>query len=104
MTMSADPASGEHAEARPSFVVVRVHQNGDAPRDYLRSFLIVGRNGVAHLAYGPREGAQLFERRAEAEDIARRLRRRSAIGNYDYLVEEVAREATVSSHRLPAEL
>ena len=103
MINPAGPVSGEHPQARSSFAVVRVHHNGEAPRDYLRSFLIVGRNGLAHLAYGPRKGAQVFEQRAEAEDIARRLRRRAAIGDYDYLVEEVAWEAAVSPNHLPAQ-
>jgi len=85
-----DPANNQQVAARSGFVIVRAHRNGDVPRDYLRGFLIVGRSGLANLAYGPRAAAHLFERRGEAEDVQRRLRRRTAIGGYDYFIEEVS--------------
>jgi len=92
-----DPANRQHTKARSGFAIVRAHRNGDVPRDYLRSFLIVGRSGLAQLAYGPRAAAHLFEGRGEAEDVQRRLRRRTAIGGYDYFIEEAAQEARAAS-------
>ena len=53
----------------------------------------VGRDGLAHLAYGSRTAAHVFDSRREAEDIVRRLRRRATIGAYDYLVEEFVGQA-----------
>ena len=86
-------ANGVDVEARSGFVLVRAHRNGDAPRDYLRAFQIVGRDGLAHLGYGSRTAAHVFDSRSEAEGIVRRLRRRAAIGAYDYLVAEVVEQA-----------
>ena len=80
-------------EARVGFAIVRTHRNGDTPRDYLRAFQIVGRDGLGHLGYGSRIDAHVFDSRSEAEDVVRRLRRRAAIGAYDYLVEEVVERA-----------
>ena len=59
-----------------SFDVARVDQRGQLPPTYLRNFALAGRNGLRQLAFGPRNTAHLFGRCAEAEDIARRLRRR----------------------------
>jgi hypothetical protein len=89
-----DMAAGEDVEARSGFVVVRAPRNGDLPRDYLRAFEIVGRDGLAHLAYGARTAAYVFHGRREAEDVVRRLRRRAVIGAYDYLVEESVGQAS----------
>lgn len=72
------------------FVVARGHRHNDEPRDYLRSFQVVGRDGLAHLAFGSRDVARVFDSLGEAEDIVRRLRRRTTIAAYDYLVEEVS--------------
>jgi hypothetical protein len=72
---------------------MRAHRNGDAPRYYLRAFQIVGRDGLTHLGYGSRTAAHVFDSRSKAEDIVRRLRRRAAIGAYNYLVEEVVEQA-----------
>ena len=33
--------------ARAGFAIMRAHRNGDAPRDYLRAFQIVGRDGLS---------------------------------------------------------
>lgn len=85
-----DSANRQQVEARSGFLIVRAHRNGDVPRDYLRSFLTVGRSGLANLAYGPRAAAHLFEGRGEAEDVQRRLRRRAAIGGYDYFIEALS--------------
>lgn len=79
--------------ARVGFAIARAHRNGDAPRDYLRAFQIVGRDGLTHLGYGSRTAAHVFDRRCEAEDIVRRLRRLAAIGAYHYLVEEAVEQA-----------
>jgi hypothetical protein len=59
------------------------------PREYLRSFSRAGRAGLAHLGFGARAAAHLFERRAEAEEVVERLRRRTVLAQYDYLVEEM---------------
>lgn len=72
------------------FVVARGHRHNDEPRDYLRSVQVVGRDGLAHLAFGSRDVARVFDSLGEAEDIVRRLRRRSTIAAYDYLVEDVS--------------
>lgn len=93
MTASADPTDHEHAIAPVGFVVARTPRNGALPREYLRGFQVVGRNGLARLAFGARAAAQVFDHRPEADDIARRLRRRTALADYDYRVEEVTREA-----------
>jgi hypothetical protein len=87
-------ADHHDVEAQSGFVVVRTRRNGDGPRDYLRTVEIVGRNGLAHLTYGPHAAVRVFASRREAEDIVRRLRRRAAIGAYDYLVEELVGEAS----------
>jgi hypothetical protein len=50
----------------------------------------VGRNGLRQLAFGPAATAHPFERRAEAEDIARWLRRRVSTADYDFVVEEAS--------------
>lgn len=88
-----DLATDEDVEVRAGFVIVRAPRNGDLPHDYLRAFEIVGRDGLAHLAYGPRTAAHVFDSRREAEDVVRRLRRRAAIGAYDYAVEEFVGQA-----------
>ena len=88
-------ATGEDVEARSGFVLVRAPPNGDLPRDYLRAFEIVGRDGLAHLTYGVRKVAHVFDSRGETEDVVRPLRRRAAIGTYDYLVEEFVGQASV---------
>jgi len=81
-------------EARQGVVVARVPLNGDLPGDYLRAFEIAGRNGLVRLAFGPRAAAHVWAR-DEAENIVRRLRRRTAIGAYDDRVEEAVGTATV---------
>ncbi len=88
-------AADEDEDNPPGFVVARTPRNGNLTRDFLRGFEIVGRNGVAHLAYGPRPTAHVFDSRREAEDIARRLGRRVTMGTYDYLVEERVRQTSV---------
>ena len=88
MSGRAGPAEGWSGETASGFAVIRIPRNGELPADYLRSFEVVGRNGLGKLAFGPRGAAQLFDRRAEAEDIARRLRRRPTLGDYDYAVEQ----------------
>ena len=80
-------------EALAGFAIVRVHRNGEIPRVYLRAFQIVGRDGLAHLGYGSRTAAHVFDSRSEDEDVVRRRRRRAAFGAYDYLVEEVVGQA-----------
>jgi hypothetical protein len=79
------------------FVVMRVDRRGELEPTYLRSFAPAGRNGVRQLGFGPRSAAHLFERRSEAEDIARRLRRRVSATEHDYVVAEVAQEVPASS-------
>ena len=71
-----------------SFVVARVDRRGQLPPTYLRKFALAGRNGLQQLAIGPRNTAHLFEWRAEAEDIARRLRRRVSQVDYEFRAEE----------------
>jgi hypothetical protein len=97
MTISAAPASAEYTDVSPGFAVVRPHRNGSIQRDYLRNFSIVGLNGLANLGYGSQTAACLFTSRTEAEDIARRLRRRAAIGDYEYGVEEITLGAKAPS-------
>ncbi len=84
----------EDPEARPGFVIARTPKNGNLSRSYLRGFEIVGRDGLAHLAYGALAAAHVFDSRREAEEVARRLRRRATIGAYDYLVEEHVTQPT----------
>jgi hypothetical protein len=71
-----------------SFVVARVDRRGQLPPTYLRKFALAGRNGLQQLAFGPRSTAHFFERHAEAEDIARRLRRRVSQADYEFIAEE----------------
>lgn len=78
------------------FTVVRVDRCGELPWTYLRAFVLAGRNGLHHLAFGPPAAAYVFERRAEAEEVARRLRRRISATDHDYLVEEVSRAGIAS--------
>lgn len=75
------------------FTVVRVDRRGEFLPSYLRSFALAGRNGLRALAFGDRAVAHIFESRVDAEDIARRLRRRLSGTQYDYRIEEVVREA-----------
>jgi hypothetical protein len=60
----------------PHFVVMRLDRSGELTSAYLRKFALTGRNGLRQLGFGPAATAHVFEHRAEAEDIARRLRRR----------------------------
>jgi len=76
----------------PHFVVARVDRRGELPKTYLRNFALVGRNGLRELAFGSADTAHLFDRRAEAEDIARKLRRRVSHAEYDYRAEEAISE------------
>jgi hypothetical protein len=70
------------------FIVARVDRRGELPPSYLQRFAVAGRNGLRQLAFGPAETAHPFEQKAEAEDIARRLRRRVSWSGYDFVVEE----------------
>lgn len=70
------------------FILARVDRRGELPSSYLQRFALAGRNGLRQFAFGPAETAYLFERKAEAEDIARRLRRRISSSAYDFVVEE----------------
>ncbi len=70
------------------FVVARVDLEGTLPPTYLRKFALAGKSGLRQLAFGGREGAHLFASRAEAEEVARRLRRRVPDAQYDFIVEE----------------
>jgi hypothetical protein len=85
------------ADVQPGFVIVRAHPNGDIPPEYLRAFQAVGRDGLVHLAYGSRATAHVFARHGEAEDTVRRLRRRTIVGSYDYLIQKAAAPVDVSS-------
>lgn len=78
---------------RTGFAVIRATPNGSTPRVYLRDFKIAGRNGLAALAFGSRNTAYLFDRRADAEDVTRRLRRRTTVGEYVYSVEDMRQPA-----------
>jgi hypothetical protein len=69
------------------FVVARVDRRGELPTTYLWHFALVGRNGLRGVAFGAAATAHLFDRRAEAEDIARKLRRRLSHAEYEYRVE-----------------
>ena len=88
-----DLTTANEVEVRSGFMLVRTPRNGDLPRDYLRAFETVGRDGLAHLAYGARRAAHVFDSRKEAEDIVRRLHRRTTFGAYGYLVEEFVGQA-----------
>ena len=70
------------------FVVARLDRRGELPTTYLRKFALVGRNGLQQLTFGPATAAHVFESRSEAEDIARRLRRRVSDAGYDFRAEE----------------
>jgi hypothetical protein len=72
----------------PRFVVVRVDRRGESPPAYVRRFEMAGRNGLRQLAFGPATAAHLFDRRADAETVARRLGRRVSQSGYDFIVEE----------------
>lgn len=85
---------------RCGFAVVRIDRRGELPASYLRSFAVAGRNGLQRLAFGDRAAAHPFESRAEAEDVARRLRRRISGVDYDYRVE-TATAAAVASQPAP---
>jgi hypothetical protein len=74
------------------FVVVRVDRRSELPSIYLQRFGLAGRNGLRQLAFGPAATAHPFERRAEAEDVARRLRRRVSATDYHFVVEEPAED------------
>jgi hypothetical protein len=78
------------------FTVARVDRRGEWAPTYLRAFAPTGRNGLKQLAFGERAEAYVFEGRAEAEDVARRLRRRVSATDYDYQVVEVAEETALS--------
>jgi hypothetical protein len=71
------------------FAVVRVDRHGELPAAYLRGFDFAGRHGLRRLTFGPRPAAHLFERHADAEEVARRLRRRISAIDHDYVVEEM---------------
>ncbi len=70
------------------FVVMRVDRRGELPSAYLQKFAVTGRNGLRQIAFGPAATAHAFERRDEAEDIARRLRRRVSTAECDFVVDE----------------
>jgi len=70
------------------FVVARLDRHGQLSPTYLQKFALAGRNGLKQLAFGPPGTAHLFERRAEAEDVARRLRRRVSQADYQFIAEE----------------
>ena len=72
----------------PRFVIARKDRRGELAITYLRNFALVGRHGLRDLAFGPADTAHLFDDRAEAEDIARKLRRRVAHAEYEYRAEE----------------
>lgn len=78
------------------FILMRADPRGELPPTYLRGFAVAGRNGLQHLGFGPRASAHLFEVRTEAEDVARRLRRRLSAKDHEYVVMEVAEEVPVS--------
>jgi hypothetical protein len=82
---------------RAGFAVVRVDRRGELPPAYLRGFALAGRKGLRQYMFGPQASAHVFERQAEAEDVARRLRRRISATEHDYVVVEVASEASVPS-------
>ena len=75
------------------FVVVPVDQSGELPSTYLQRFALAGRNGLRQLAFGPAGTAHPFKRRAEAEDVARRLRRRVSMADCHFAVEAAAMAA-----------
>ncbi len=75
------------------FIVARLDRRGERTPNYLRSFVLAGRNGLKRLAFGEQVDAHIFEAQAEAEDVTRRLRRRISATEYDYRVEVVAAES-----------
>jgi hypothetical protein len=79
------------------FVVVRADRRGELPSTYLQKFALVGRNGLRQLGFGPAGSAHLFKSQTEAEDIARRLRRRLSMADFDFAVEAVPPTATPSA-------
>jgi hypothetical protein len=79
------------------FAVMRVDRRGEQAPTYLRGFALAGRNGVRQYTFGLQACAHVFELQAEAEDIARRLRRRISATEHDYVVVEVAPQVTVPS-------
>ena len=85
--------SREAVQQEHHFVVVRVDQSGELPSTYLQRFALAGRNGLRQLAFGPAGTAHPFEHRAEAEDLARRLRRRVSTADYHLVVEKSAMAA-----------
>lgn len=76
----------------PRFVVARVDRRGELATTYLQHFALAGRNGLRGLGFGPAAAAHLFARHAEAEAVARKLRRRLADAEYEYRTEEVLAE------------
>jgi hypothetical protein len=82
----------------PRFVVARVDRRGELPTTYLRHFALAGRSGLRGVVFGPAPTAHLFDSRAEAEDIARKLGRRISHAEYEYRAEE----ATLEPPRLAA--
>jgi hypothetical protein len=83
----------EAVQQEPHFVVVRVHRRSELPSTYLPRFALAGRDGLRQLAFGPAGTAHPFEHRAEAEDLARRLRRRVSTADYHLVVEKSAMAA-----------
>jgi hypothetical protein len=88
---------GTMATESSSFVVMRIDRRGELAPTYLRGFALSGRNGLRQLGFGPEAAAYRFERQVEAEDIARRLRRRISAEEYDYVVAEAADAMQVPS-------
>lgn len=84
------------ANERQGFAVKRVDPLGQIPPSYLRDFVLAGRNGLQRLTFGGRVTAHIFDSPAEAEDIARRLRRRVSGTLYQYQVEAMARVSEVA--------
>jgi len=74
------------------FVVVRIDRRGELATTYLQYFVLVGRKGLRELTCGPVATAHLFDRRGDAEDIARKLRRRVSDADYEYRTEEAISE------------
>ena len=80
-----------------NFVVARLDRHGQLLPTYLRKFTVAGRNGLQQLAFGSLGTAHRFDRRTEAEDIARRLRRRVSQADYEFIAEEALAEANASA-------
>jgi hypothetical protein len=70
----------------------RVDRHSASPTTYLRHFVLAGGNGLRGVAFGPAATAHFFNRRAEAEEIVRKLRRRVSHAEYEYTAEEAASE------------